>query len=73
VPNIDDPEGHVIGLPIQGPLQPFKSTLETYGDIITVDDPQLSVTVTKPTTTVPGAGGLPSPSLTPEPEGQITT
>jgi hypothetical protein len=73
VPNIDDPEGHVIGLPIQGPLQPFESTLETYGDTITVDDPQLSVTVTKPTATVPGAGGLPSPNLTPEPDSQITT
>jgi hypothetical protein len=39
VPNIDNPEEDIAGLPIQGPLQPFESTLETYGDTITVDTP----------------------------------
>ena len=37
-----------------------------------MDDPQLSVTVTKPTTTVLGISGLPSPNLTLEPDNQIT-
>jgi hypothetical protein len=73
VPNIDDLEGHVIGLLIQGPLQPFKSTLETYRDTITVDDPQLNVTVTKPIATVLSIDSLSSPNLTPEPDSQITT
>lgn len=71
--NINDPEGDVAGLLIQRPLQPFESTLETYGDTITVDNPQLNTIVTKPTPPGYDAGGLLSPSLTPEPEGQITT
>jgi hypothetical protein len=73
VPNIDDSEGHVEGLPIQWPLQLFESTLETYGDTITVDTPQLDTIVAKHTITGPGIGGLLSPNLTPEPEGQIPT
>ena len=73
MPNIDNPEGDVAGLPIQGPLLPFESTLDTYGDTITVDTPQLDTTVNKPTTTGPGVGGLLSPNLTPEPDSQITT
>jgi hypothetical protein len=73
VPNIDNPEEDVTGLPIQGPLQPFESTLETYRDTITVDTPQSDTIITKPTTTGPGIGGLLSPNLTPKPNSQITT
>jgi hypothetical protein len=39
VPNINNLEEDVASLPIQGPLQPFESTLETYRDTITVDTP----------------------------------
>jgi hypothetical protein len=54
-------------------LQPFKSTLETYRDTITVDTPRLDTIVIKHTITGPGIGGLLSSNLTPEPEGQNTT
>jgi hypothetical protein len=37
--NINNLEEDITGLPIKGPLQPFKSMLETYGDTITVDIP----------------------------------
>ena len=67
MPNINNLEGDIAGLPIQGPLQPFKSTLETYRDTITVDTPQLDTIITKPTTTGLGIGGLLSPNLTLEP------
>jgi hypothetical protein len=73
VPNIDDSEGHVEGLLIQWPLQLFESTLETYGDTITVDTPQLDTIVAKHTITGPGIGGLLLPNLTLESEGQIPT
>jgi hypothetical protein len=39
VPNINNLERDIASLPIQGPLQPFKSILETYRDTITIDTP----------------------------------
>ena len=38
-----------------------------------MDTPQLDTIIAKPTTTTSNVGGLISPNLTPEPEGQITT
>jgi len=35
--NINNLEADITSLSIQGPLQPFKSTLETYRDTITID------------------------------------